>query len=204
MPEFFTLLGIEIFVAIGMISALLDRQLPLRFPYVFQMSAALGLGELLLSLGLVNGQGTTYQTRFWVSIVYLGFALSSVVGTNVYLIVVRRGTTLAPIFSSTLTVPFLMVSALFISAFVGSREVTFSTAALGTLGFLIVIASLCTFGFMRELSKRFRPIGTGIGLPSIGPFSVPSQAAEGSPRPILPPAKQEDWEEFSPKEEAEN
>src|SRR5215831_12498029 len=109
-PEFFTLLGIEIFLASSLLSALMDDRLPSRFQYLFQISGGLGLAELLLSQGLVLGQPSTYQIRFWVSIAYLAFALSSVVGINAYLLLVRRSATIAPAFTSAVTVPFLLVS----------------------------------------------------------------------------------------------
>src|SRR5437879_13267204 len=100
---------------------------------------------------MVSGPASTYQIRFWVSIVYLGFALSCVVGTNVYLFVGRRGATVASAFSSAATVPCLMVSALFISSFLGSKDVTFSPAAISRLAFLLVIASVSTCSRLREL-----------------------------------------------------
>src|SRR5689334_181272 len=41
-PEFFTLLGIEIFLGISVLSGLLDRQLPSRLQYIFQGLGGLG------------------------------------------------------------------------------------------------------------------------------------------------------------------
>ena len=201
-PEFFTLLGIEIFVAISVLSGLLDRQLPTRLQYIFQGLGGLGFAQLLVSVGMLSGPPATYQIRFWVSIVYLGFALSCVVGTNLYLFLGRRGATVASAFSGSITVPFLMVSTLFISSFLGSRDVTFSPAAILTLAFLMVIASVSTFGFLREFSKRMRPT-IGVGASPVGPLSIPSGTPDEGFALNLSSAKEREWEESPKKREEE-
>jgi len=201
-PEFFTLLGIEIFLAISVLSGLLDRQLPSRLQYIFQGLGGLGFAQLLVSVGMVSGLASTYQVRFWVSIVYLGLALSCVVGTNVYLFVGRRVATVASAFSSAVTVPFLMVSALFISSFLGSGEVTFSPAAISTLAFLMVIASVSTFGFLREFSKRMHPT-IGVGSSPVGLVSVPPGTPGEGFTLKLSSAKEREWEESPQKKEGD-
>jgi len=201
-PEFFTLLGIEIFLAISVLSGLLDRQLPSRLQYIFQGLGGLGFAQLLVSVGMVSGLASTYQVRFWVSIVYLGLALSCVVGTNVYLFVGRRVATVASAFSSAVTVPFLMVSALFISSFLGSGEVTFSPAAISTLAFLMVIASVSTFGFLREFSKRMHAT-VGVGSSPVGPLSIPPGTPGGGFALDLSSAKEREWEESPKKKESD-
>ena len=201
-PEFFTLLGIEIFLAISVLSGLLDRQLPSRLQYIFHGLGGLGFAQLLVSVGMVSGPASTYQIRFWVSIVYLGFALSCVVGTNVFLFMGRRGATVTSAFSSAVTVPFLMVSALFISSFLGSGEVTFSPAAISTLAFLMVIASVSTFGFLREFSKRMHPT-IGVGSSPVGLVSVPPGTPGEGFTLKLSSAKGREWEESPQKKEGD-
>ena len=115
-PEFFVLLGTSIFLAMSVISALLDRHLPSILQYLFQGAAGAGLGELLLS------QGLSGPTRVWGGIVYLAFALSSLVGVNIRLAIVRRGMNIASIFSQMMTVPVVMISALFLSSFLETAE----------------------------------------------------------------------------------
>src|SRR5436189_5972405 len=124
-PEFFVLLGIVIFISMSLLSAFLEDDLPSGFQYWFRVAAIVGLGELLI------GQGFVELMRFWLSFVYLALALSSVVGLNAYLAVVRRRMDIASTFSGTITVPTLMISAVFISSFlVGGGEVSISPADL--------------------------------------------------------------------------
>ncbi len=194
-PEFFGFLGIVIFLAMSLLSALLDRDLPSRLQYFFQIAAIVGFGELLMSQGLVN------LTRFWVGIVYLASALSSVVGLNVYLWVPRRRMDMASTFSETVTVPILMISAVFIYSFLGNRgEVSFSPAALVTLAVLVLVTSLSIFGFLRELSGHI----TSPGAPFSSPIgeALTSLGTSGTGL-VLPPSLQgKEWEESPKKKES--
>src|SRR5438093_11659810 len=142
-PEFFVFLGIVIFLAMSLLSALLDRDLPSRLQYFFQIAGIVGLGELLTSQGFVN------LTRFWVGVVYLASALSSVVGLNVYLWVPRRRMDMASTFPETVTVPTLMISAVFIYTFLGNGgELSVSPAAILSIAVLILVTNLRIFGFL--------------------------------------------------------
>ncbi len=51
LPEFFTLLGIEIFAAMSLVSVLLDRDIPSSVQWLFQGAAGLGLGQLVVTEG---------------------------------------------------------------------------------------------------------------------------------------------------------
>src|SRR5437588_3291836 len=132
-PEFFVLLGTSIFLAVSVITALLDRHLPSILQYLFQGAAGAGLGELLLS------QGLSSPTRVWAGIVYLAFALSSLVGVNIRLAIVRRGMNIASIFSQMMTVPVVMISALFLSSFLGNGgDLVFSPASILNITFSVL------------------------------------------------------------------
>jgi len=194
-PEFFVFLGIVIFLAMSLLSALLDDDVPSRLQYFFQIAAIVGLGELLMSQGLVN------LTRFWASIVYLVSALSSVVGLNIYLWVLRRRMDMASTFSETVTVPILMISAVFIYSFIGDGgEVSFSPAAIVTLAVLVLVTSLSIFGFLRELSGH---IGKAPGaLMSLPTGEASTSLGTSGTGLVLPPSLQgKEWEESPNKKE---
>ena len=194
-PEFFVFLGIVIFLAMSLLSALLDDDVPSHLQYFFQIAAIVGLGELLMSQGLVN------LTRFWVGIVYLVSALSSVVGLNIYLWVPRRRMDMASTFSETVTVPILMISAVFIYSFIGDGgEVSFSPAAIVTLAVLVLVTSLSIFGFLRELSGH---IGKAPGaLMSLPTGEASTSLGNSGTGLVLPPSLQgKEWEESPKKKE---
>ena len=195
MPEFFVFLGIDIFLAMSLLSAYLDDDLPSRLQYIFQIAAIAGLGELLTSQIFIN------LTRIWVSIAYLASALSSVVGLNVYLWISRRRTDMASTFSETVTVPILMISAVFIYSFLeNGGEVSLSPTAIVTLAVLVLVTSLSIFGFLRELSGHISKVPGA-------PFSSPTGEASTSLGTsgtglVLPPSLQgKEWEESPKKKE---
>jgi hypothetical protein len=203
-PEFFVLLGISIFLAESVICALLDRHLPSILQYVFQGASGAGLGELLLS------QGLSGPTRVWAGIVYLAFALSSLVGVNIRLAVVRRRMNIASIFSQMMTVPVVMISALFLSSFLeNGGELVLSSASILTIGFAVLVVNLSIFGLLREYSRQ--------GSIRSGLISFPTSAAPGFAENVGPAldlhrrpdenitlhqqsAQEEDWEESPSKE----
>jgi hypothetical protein len=197
-PEFFVFLGIVIFLAMSLLGALLDGDLPSRLKYFFQIAGIVGLGELLVSPGFIN------LTRFWVSIVYLASALSSVVGLNVYLWVPRRRMDIASTFSETVTVPILMISAVFIYSFLGNGgELSFSPAAILTIAVLILVTSLSIFGFLRELSTHASKASGGPLLSPIGLASTLPWTPERELALPLPSLHGDEWEESTEKREGQ-
>lgn len=143
------MLGINVFLAASIITALLDRHLPSVLQYLFQGAAGAGLGELLLN------QEATSATRVWASIVYLSFALSSLVAVNIRLAIVRRGMNIASMFSQIVTVPIVMISALFLSSFLeNGGDLVFSPASILIIAFSVLVADLSIFGLLREYSRH--------------------------------------------------
>ncbi len=191
------LLGIVIFLATSLLSARLDDDMPSSLQYLFQGAAIVGLGLLFMSRGLVNtgtlGRDPTDITRFWLSVVYLASAVSSVIGLNVYLGAVRRNIALASTFSGTVTVPIFMISALFVSSFLASGgEVSLTLATIGMLAVAGVVIGLSMFGFLREASRHIsNPVSMSPEAPGVGlPLNLP-----------LP--EEEEWEESPRKDEGE-
>lgn len=189
-PEFFIVLGIDIFLAESIICYLLERQLSSKLQYLFQAAGAGGLAELFLGQGLVS------STRVWAGIIYLAFALSSLVGVNIRLAIVRKRMSIAPMFSQMLTVPVVMVSALFLISFLqNGGELVFSTASIGTIATLVAVANLSIFGLLREYTRH----GTiGVGGPlSLSTGSMPIMPTDTGPGFVLNPLskQEEEWEE---------
>ena len=198
------MLGVNVFLAASLITALLDRHLPSILQYLFQGAAGAGLGELLLN------QEATSATRVWAGIVYLALALSSLVGVNIRLAIVRRGMNIASVFSQMMTVPVVMISALFLSSFLeNGGDLVFSPASILTIAVSVLVADLSIFGLLREYS---RPGSVRSGLVSFPASSPPVSA--GSVGPALDlhqpsgqdialhqqPAQGGDWEESPTKE----
>jgi len=113
MPEFFALLGIDIFLAISLLTCLFDKHFPGILPYIYQLAALAGFGNLLVSREFF--QIFEEYTRFWYSAIYLTVALTNIAAVNIYLAFSKKQYTLAKAFLSAVTIPVYFVSALFIN-----------------------------------------------------------------------------------------
>ena len=154
------------------------------------------MGELLLN------QDASSATRVWASIVYLALALSSIVGLNIRLAIVRRGMNIASIFSQMMTVPVVMISALFLSTFLeNGGDLVFAPASIVTIAVLVLVADLSIFGLLREYSKQGTLKSGGIVSLPTGP--APSSLGSVGPGFTLPPrsGNEEDWEESPTRKE---
>jgi hypothetical protein len=152
LPEFLTLLGIEIFAAMSLVSVLLDRDIPSSAQWLFQGAAGLGLGQLVVTEGF-GTSSVIDASRFWISIFYLTLSVCSVAGLNVYLATVRRKTALASAFSGTITAPTVSVSILFVSSYLSGVDVSFNLLTIAILIVPAVVVGLGTYGFLRRMSK---------------------------------------------------
>lgn len=154
------------------------------------------MGELLLN------QDASSATRVWASIVYLALALSSLVGLNIRLAIVRRGMNIASIFSQMMTVPVVMISALFLSTFLeNGGDLVFSPASIVTIAVLVLVADLSIFGLLREYSKQGTLRGGGIVSLPAGPSPTSVGSMGPSFAPHLESGQDEDWEESPTKKE---
>jgi len=142
----------------SLLIALFDFDMPSLFPYLFQGAAIIGLVQLFVTQGFINAgilsRAATDGTRLSLSVVYLTSAVSTVVGLNVYLAVVRRKMALASAFSGALTMPIFTISALFASSFIGSGGVVLSPAVLVIVAVLMLVVNFGLFWLQRSAVTR--------------------------------------------------
>jgi hypothetical protein len=112
-PEFFILLGVDLFLAISLLTCLLDRHFPWQLPYLYQVAALAGFGQLIVSREFM--QLFDEYMRFWYSVIYLVVALANIVALNVYLGYLKKLLTYAKVVMFTVTVPALSITAFFLS-----------------------------------------------------------------------------------------
>lgn len=114
-PEFFALLGIDLFLAVSLLTCLLDRHFPWHLPYLYQLAALAGFGQLLVSKEFMVSFDA--YMRFWYSLLYLVVALANIVAVNAYLGVIKKLVNYAKVFMFTVTFPALTLAALFLSSY---------------------------------------------------------------------------------------
>ncbi len=218
LPEFFIILGIVIFLAVSLLIALFDFDMPSLFPYLFQGAAIIGLVQLFVTQGIINAgilsRAATDGTRLSLSVVYLTSAVSTVVALNVFLAVVRRKMALASAFSGALTMPIFMISALFVSSFLGSGgEVVLSPATLVIVAVLMLVVNFGMFWLQRWASRSIANVPGGRGLSLTGPMPMPPESpaiglpstaqTAGLPLNLRSMRVNDDWEESPTEEESE-
>ncbi len=200
----------------SLLIALFDLDMPAWLPYLFQGAAIIGLVQLVMSQIFINSgalnRAATDGTRLLLSVSYLTSAVSMIVGLNVYFAVVRRKMALASAFSGALTMPIFMISALFVSSFIGSGgEVILSPAAFMIVAVLMLVVNFGMFSLQRLASRRIANAPTGLGLsPTVSVSPLPESPTTGLPSTVqiegLPLQLRsmrvtDDWEESPTKEE---
>ncbi len=112
MPEFFMLLGIDLFLATSLLTAVFDKHFPDKLSYLYQLIALAGFGQLLVTKEFMT-LFADYM-RFWYSFIYLAIATSNITALNVYLYFYKKARTLGKLFSLFATAPTLIISAMFL------------------------------------------------------------------------------------------
>lgn len=208
LPEFFTLLGIVVFLAASLLSALLEDDFPRFLQYILQGAAMLGLGELIIAQNFINSGSFSRDpadpTRFWIGVVYLASAVSSVFGMNVHLALVPRRMALARMLTGSVAVPVFAISALFVSSFIGTRgEIVLTPATVVIVAASVSVLGVSLFDFFGEASREIWNVLHRRGLSSV--MSASMSPAGGGPGVSLPSPSfpGEDWEESPRKVESE-
>ena len=154
-PEFFLLLGIDLFLAISLLSCLLDRYFPGHLSYLYQVAALAGFGQLLVSKEFMTLFGD--YMRFWFSLLYLIIALGNIVAINVYLGIIKRLFNYAKAFMFTVTFPSFAVVAFFLASYssVASHpmaifpQVSWETTFIGIVAFDTLVVGFGSYVFFK-------------------------------------------------------
>jgi len=113
LPEFFALLGIDLFLMLSLLSCLLDDRMPKALPYVYQIAALAGFGHLLVSRNFFTVFGD--YMRFWYCFIYLLVSLANIVAVNIYFAAVKKQWTLAKVWFGAVSFPTILISVFFVS-----------------------------------------------------------------------------------------
>ncbi|MBT0159986.1 hypothetical protein G4O51_08370 [Candidatus Bathyarchaeota archaeon A05DMB-2] len=108
-PEFFLLLGIDLFLAMSLLACLLDKHFPWHLPYLYQVASLAGFGQLIVAKEFMALFGD--YMRFWFSLLYVAIALANIAAVNVYLGIIKKMLAYAKVFMLAVSFPsFALVS----------------------------------------------------------------------------------------------
>lgn len=154
-PEFFALLGIDLFLAISLLTCLLDRHFPWQLPYIYQLAALAGFGQLLVSREFIALFGE--YMRFWYSLLYLTVALANIIAVNMYLGILKKLLNYAKVFMFTVTFPALTLAAFFLSNYaeiaihplIMAPHMSWEATFIGIVAFDTLVVGLGTYVFFK-------------------------------------------------------
>jgi len=168
-PEFFALLGINLFLAVSLLTCLLDRHFPWQLPYVYQLAALAGFGQLLVSREFMVFFGE--YMRFWYSFLYLVVALANIVAVNLYLGVMKKLLNYAKVFMFTVTFPTLTLAVFFLSNYsqvaahplIMTPQMSWEAAFIGIVAFDTLVIGAGTYVFFKP-KWWYIAIGAGTAI----------------------------------------
>jgi hypothetical protein len=154
-PEFFLLLGIDLFLVISLLACLLDKHFPRQLPYLYQVASLAGFGQLIVSKEFMAAFDS--YMRFWFSFLYLAVALANIVAVNVYLGVIKKLFNYAKVFMFTVSFPCLAAAIFFLASYssVASHAmvmlppVSCETTFIGIVAFDASVISVGTYMFFK-------------------------------------------------------
>jgi len=126
LPEFFLFLGVDFFVALALITCVMDH-FRRTVPYLYEAAAIFGYVNLLMSREFMSDFGE--YMRFSYCFLYLALALANITGVNVYLLISKKSWGKAKVFACCITFPTLLISTFFFSIY-GKDMSHILTAAL--------------------------------------------------------------------------
>ena len=154
-PEFFLLLGIDLFLAISLLSCLLDKHFPWQLPYLYQVASLAGFGQLIVAKEFMAMFGD--YMRFWFSLLYLIVALANIVAINVYLGVIKKMLNYAKAFMLTVSFPSFSIVAFFLASYSAGLthpiaifpQVSWEATFIGIVAFDTFVVGFGTYLFFK-------------------------------------------------------
>lgn len=133
-PQFFILLGIDIFLGGSIVTVTFDEHFPSGLPYILDVGSLVGFLQLVMIPQYLTGFPTAME--FYYSSAYAIIAALAVLGSNLYLLFVRGKTMIAGVFAIAATLPSVLAVAYFISAYASGVAVSLPT--MPSLGWTVV------------------------------------------------------------------
>jgi len=170
-PEFFLLLGIDLFLAISLLTCLLDKHFPWQLPYLYQVGALVGFGNLLASKEFMTLFGE--YMRFWYSFMYLIIALGNIIAINAYIGITKKLLNYAKVLMLAMTFPALAISALFLANYAEIAvhpllmfpQMTWEATFIGIVAFDTFVVGLGAYVFFKP---KWWYIALGASIPIMG------------------------------------
>jgi hypothetical protein len=114
-PELFAFIGMNVFVALSLLTSLFEEPFPTAVPYSYQIAALVGFGQIWVNYAFLS---SFTETRFACSLLYLTVAVANTIAVNFYIFVKAKFLSYAGVFLGAVTIPTTFVSFLSVSSYV--------------------------------------------------------------------------------------
>lgn len=153
LPEFFAFLGIDLFLALSLLTCLLEDRFPKAMPYVYQVAAVVGFGHILISRDFLAVFGE--YTRFWICFLYLMVGLANVLALNIYLVALKGLCTITKIWSGAVTFPSVLISMFFVYQYSLMQSALFPPVLqIGLLASAFVMGTSASVLLSSEIARK--------------------------------------------------
>lgn len=174
-PEFFLLLGTDLFLATSLLVCLLDKHFPWQLPYIYQLASLAGFGQLLISKDFMS-LFDPYM-RFWYSIIYLSVSLANIIAVNAYLGITKKLITYARVYCFAFTLPTILLTIFFLSSYsVGAEhpfvilpQMSWETTFIAIVALDTIVVGLGTYVFFRP-KWWYITLGAGAAVTGAGVY----------------------------------
>ena len=129
LPEFFLFLGIDFFVALALLTSIMDY-FRRSVAYLFEAAAIFGYVNMLMSQQFLFYFSEYMRLAY--CFLYLALALASILGVNFYLVISRKAWSTAKLFAGAITLPTVVISAFFFSLYGKDASYTLTAALLSS------------------------------------------------------------------------
>jgi hypothetical protein len=171
-PELLLLISIDVFLVLSLVTCLFDEYFPTSLPYLTQLIALAGFGQLYLSKSFIPifiGDG-----RFWSSLFFLMTSMACVLATNIYLFLVQKRLDGGIVYMGAVTLPVSYFSLFIVSVYLNETPLPkflfpTLTTSLG-LGVLVISTGLLCLGIVISHRPQFVERATIRLLAKITPF----------------------------------
>jgi hypothetical protein len=135
-PEIFMFMGINVFLVMSFSISIFEEQFPKPLPYVFQIVALAGFGQIWANYTLLSA---SIDSRFWSSLFYLAMAIISVIAINIYVGIRKKRLSSAGILLGVFTIPVSAISFFVVSAYVNGIAIPMPALPLVPIADLAIV-----------------------------------------------------------------
>jgi len=138
--ELFIMIGINVFVALSLLTSLFDKPFPTVISYIYQIAALAGFGQFWFNYTFLSPFG---EARFWCSLLYLTIAVVNTIAINIYIAIDKKLFGAAGVFLSVVTIPTTFISFLSVSSYVNGIAIPMPPLPIVPMESLYIVFIVC-------------------------------------------------------------